>query len=81
MITDILLSMQELADILDTFRTQMKREILKSYPSIDKFCLENDFDKGAFSRILNGKRNTASLRTLYKIAIAFGMEVEIRLKK
>ena len=73
--------MQELANILDTFRTQMKKEILKSYPSIEKFCLENDFSKGTFSLFLNGKRNAVSLRTLHKIATALGMEVEIRLKK
>lgn len=60
----------------------MKKEILKSYPSVDKFCLENDFSKGAISRLLSGKhRDAVSLRTLHKIALALEMDVEIRLKK
>ncbi|PIP95717.1 MAG: hypothetical protein COW00_06735 [Bdellovibrio sp. CG12_big_fil_rev_8_21_14_0_65_39_13] len=73
--------MQECLDLLASYRKELKSEILKKYPSVEKFCLANGYNKGTVGRILNGKRRTASLKTLHDLAAALDLKMEIVLKK
>ena len=70
----------KLSDPLDTFRTQIKREIKKEYPTIERFCFENDIQKSILSRLLSGKQREFKIKTLTRIAKALNKAVEIRVK-
>ena len=65
---------------LDKFRTQVKREIKKNYPSVERFCFENDISKSILSRLLSGKQKEFKLNTLQRIANALEKQVDIILK-
>ena len=65
---------------LDAFRTQIKREIKKKYPTIERFCFENDIQKSILSRLFSGKQREFKIKTLVRIAKALNKNVEVRIK-
>jgi len=67
-------------DALKEFRRQVADLINKKYPSVEKFCFEEDFQKSTLSRLLSGKREEFQIATLKKIAKALGKKVVIRLE-
>ena len=66
-------------DSLKTYRRQLEKEIAAKYPTVEKFCFENDLPKSTVSRLLKG-RTHLRIETLQRIAKAVGRKVEIRLK-
>ena len=73
-------SADKLSDPLDTLRTQIKREIGKEYPTVERFCFENDIQKSVLSRLLSGRQKEFKIKTLKRIAEALNKSVEIRLR-
>lgn len=67
-------------DPLTALRRQASELILKSYPSVERFCYEEGFQKSTLSRLLNGKRTEFQIATLQKIAKALGKKLVIRLE-
>ena len=72
--------MKEKGDSLKKFRKEVYSEITKQYPSIEKFCFENDISKSILSKLINGKQGGFELTTLDRIAKALHKSVEVRLK-
>ena len=67
-------------DPLAALRTQVQGQIEKKYPSVEKFCFEEDVHKSTLSRLLSGKRTEFQIATLKKIADALGKKLVIRLE-
>jgi|GEM_PF-1159610 len=67
-------------DPLETMRKQVNDLIRKNYPTIEKFCFEEDFQKSSLSRLLNGKRAEFRIATLKRIADALGKKLVIKLE-
>ena len=67
-------------DPLAQFRKQVDESIRKKYPTVEKFCFEEDFQKSSLSRLLNGKRTEFKIATLMKLAHALGKKLVIRLE-
>ena len=67
-------------DPLVHFRRQVRELIRKQYPTVEKFCFEEDFQKSSLSRLLSGKRTEFKIATLMKIARALGKKLVIRLE-
>ena len=67
-------------DPLAQLRAQVKQLIDKNYPSVEKFCFEEDFQKSTLSRLLSGKRSEFQIATLRKIAAALDKKLVIRLE-
>ncbi len=66
--------------LLENFRKQVYLAIKKQYPSVEKFCFENDIDKSILSRFLSGKQKDFKISTLHRIAQGLDKTVEIKLK-
>ncbi len=64
----------------ESFRKQVYLDIKKQYPSVERFCLENDIDKSILSRLLRGKQKDFRLSTLHRIAQGLDKAIEIKLK-
>lgn len=67
-------------DPLAVMRKQVAELIAKNYPTVEKFCYEEDFDKGSLSRFLNGKRIEFRIATLMKLAEKLDRKVVVRLE-
>ena len=65
---------------LEFFRIQVLSEIRNQYPSIEKFCFENDIDKSILSRFLSRKQKDFKVQTLKRIAKGLNKSLEIKLK-
>jgi len=66
---------------LEQLRSQLYKNILANYLSVEIFCHDNGISKTLISLFLNKKRKSLSLKTLTKIANALNMTLEIKLKK
>ncbi len=62
------------------FKLKLKKAISKEYPTIEKFCFENDIHKSTISRLLSGKRTEFKIKTLQKIAKAIKKKLVINVK-
>ncbi|MGE4106312.1 MAG: helix-turn-helix domain-containing protein [Bacteriovoracia bacterium] len=71
---------QKSYDPLASFRDQAMQLIQKKYPSVEKFCFEEDFHKSTLSRLLTGKRTEFQIATLKRIADALGKRLVVRLE-
>ena len=67
-------------DPLAPLRSEVGELIQKRYPSVEKFCFEEDFHKSTLSRLLSGKRTEFQIATLMKIARVLGKRLVIRLE-
>ena len=69
-------------DPLKELRKQVRAEIVESYPSVDRFCLQQGFEKSTMSRFLNPKsgRTEYKIYTLDKLARRLGKRLIIRLE-
>lgn len=67
-------------DPLSSFRKEVGKLIRAQYPSVEKFCFEEDFQKSTLSRLLSGKRTEFQIATLMRIARALGKKVTVRLE-
>jgi hypothetical protein len=67
-------------DPLAVMRQQVEELIEKNYPSVEKFCFEEDFHKSTLSRLLTGKRTEFQIATLKRIADSLGKRLSIRLE-
>ena len=65
-------------DYFKKFRGKAHKRILSQYPTIEKFCFENDLNKSTVCRFLRGE--TAAVETLAKIAEALGKGLDIDMK-
>lgn len=65
-------------DPLAEIRKQIKKAIYEQYPTVEKFCYENDFQKSTISRFLNGYRLEYKISTLARIAEALGKKLVIK---
>ena len=66
---------------LEKFRKKVHKAILEEYPSIEKFCFENDLPKSTVCRFLRGEGGYGyEVRTLIRIAYSLNKWVEIDLK-
>ncbi len=61
-------------------KKDLKRMILKQYPTVESFCFENDIHKSTISRLLSGKRIEFKIATLQKIAQSLNKELIIDMK-
>ena len=70
------------SDPLKELRRQVRALIVESYPSVDRFCLQEGFEKSTISRFLNPKsgRTEYKIHTLNKIARRLGKSLVIRLE-
>ena len=69
------MSMEKSKDHLKKFRKKAHGAILEDYPTIEKFCFENDLNKSTVCRFLRGE--TAAVETLARIAEALGKTLDI----
>ncbi len=60
-------------------RSKLKDLILKEYPSIEKFCFENNLPKSSVNDVIRGYR-FPSLRTIMRIGAALDVPVAKILK-
>ena len=67
-------------DPFSEFRREVAQLIRKGYPSVEKFCYENDLTKSTLSRLLSGKRSEFQIATLVKIAAVLKKKLVIRLE-
>jgi hypothetical protein len=65
-------------EALSLMRRQVKELIAKSYPTVEKFCWDNDLSKATLSNFLLGKKDF-QVSTLAKIARALNKKITIRL--
>lgn len=66
-------------DPLAAMRKQTHELISEGWPSVERFCLENDLDKSLMSKFLNGKRTEFRIETLMKIAKALKKRLVVQL--
>ncbi len=67
-------------DSLNLFRKDVSDLIRKNYPTVEKFCYEEGFEKSLLSRLLSGKRSEFKIKTLKRIAKVLGKKVVIKLE-
>ena len=70
------------SDPLKELRRQVRELIAESYPSVDRFCLQQGFEKSTMSRFLNPKsgRTEYKIHTLDKLVRRLGKRLFIRLE-
>ena len=66
-------------DHLEAFRKNVLALIASEYPTIEKFCYENDIPKSLMSRFMNESGNQFRIATLAKIAKALEKSLDVRL--
>lgn len=67
-------------DSLKRLKRQFQLEIKKQYPTVEKFCFENNLPKSTVSRLLEDGYYSLTLETLFRVAIALNKSLEIKLK-
>ena len=68
------------SDPLAVLRRQVRAAISEQYPTVEKFCYENDFHKSTISRFLNGERLEYKITTLAGIAEALGKKFVVKIE-
>lgn len=67
-------------DPLAILRKQIPELIREKYPSIERFCYEEGFQKSTLSRLISGKRTEFQIATLVRIAKALGKKIVVKIE-